>query len=184
MIYLVPTHLLWIRQCKGPKGERKDQQKTTAQQLVASIQQYSTVSCRHGQIDHTDQSRWNRGRVLREWQWQWQPSPLLQYMFGHAIQFWGYLPLYFIPSLPIHDTRSEFQGSIYSIHAWLVSLLIKMFKWREIILQHPVSSSTRVQPMEPPNGRNIYPDMRHGFYAIVLHSCHNFIPYACMNQYA
>jgi len=48
------------------REERKDQQKTTAQQLVASIQHHSTVSCRHGQINHTDQSRWNREIVLTE----------------------------------------------------------------------------------------------------------------------
>jgi hypothetical protein len=39
------------------RGTRKDQQKTTAQQLVASIHQHSTVSCRHWRINHTDQSR-------------------------------------------------------------------------------------------------------------------------------
>ena len=179
MIYLVPMHLLWIRRCKGSK-------KGSAENHGTAIGcQYSTP------LNSKLPTRADQPHRSKQMEQRDSPDRVtvtaisfLQYMFGHAIQFWGYLPLYFIPSLPIHDTRSEFQGSIYSIHAWLVSLLIKMFKWREIILQHPVSSSTRVQPMEPPNGRNIYPDMRHGFYAIVLHSCHNFIPYACMNQYA
>ena len=70
----------------------------------------------------------------------------LQYMFGHEIQFWAYLPLYFIPSLPI-QLKIKISG-LYLQYPCMPCLSTRSnVQVERTYSTTPVSSSTRVQPM-------------------------------------